>query len=157
MTRAQKTRDRGARLTELRSEVDTWANSPAVKARVSCSAGCFGCCRAVVPVAPGEAEHVLQALSEEGKARVLRFRGNLVSLCPLLENGRCSVYQDRPLVCRAFHSESAPADCYPEGGDREVVQVLPGPALSKRLGAFWGTGGRRLLVDELKRLLKRSV
>lgn len=36
---------------------------------------------------------------------------NLDLACPLLENGRCSVYDDRPFVCREFMVVSAPEHC----------------------------------------------
>ncbi len=47
--------------------------------------------------------------------------------CPFLENGRCSVYADRPFGCRTFfcHRRSGPS--------REPVETVA--ALSKRLEA----------------------
>lgn len=96
-----------------------------------CPGGCARCCEEApaVPVSPLEALVVAEAvrrLAEPLRSR-LRWRLNEVAArsagravppaaapgelslslglngpCPLLEQGRCAVYEARPLVCRAF-------------------------------------------------------
>lgn len=45
--------------------------------------------------------------------------------CPLLERRRCSVYEDRPLVCREYYVTTPASRCADPRGD---VRALPRPA-----------------------------
>lgn len=103
-----------------------------------CPTPCSTCCErsAALPVTPIEAVVVADAVAKLEPALRARAReriaelasrigtgtaeggdpvaidpgpGNLLGPCPLLENGRCSVYSARPLVCRAY-GFSADAD-----------------------------------------------
>jgi hypothetical protein len=79
----------------------------------SCRAGCDACCQAWLTVNPVEAEAVLSrlaALSDAARQRVRRrgerelareAEGTAQPRCAMLEeDGRCAVYEARPLVCR---------------------------------------------------------
>lgn len=99
--------------------------------------GCFGCCRGAVAVTRQEFEDLRPHVSDESweKVRALGDRLRDISyrrkaMCPLLDNrtGACTVYEHRPLVCRA-HTVSTPRTwCWPEMvGPKEVAQ-LAGPA-----------------------------
>jgi Fe-S-cluster containining protein len=97
---------------------------------VACREGCSFCCFNQVEVTPPEAlgigHFVAQNFSgaemdalrarmsrslnlKAGKSRkkLARLRGEFP--CPLLRGGRCSVYEVRPLVCRAMHAFAAGA------------------------------------------------
>lgn len=94
----------------------------APKEPVACRAGCSYCCHQVVSARAAEIfllARAIRALPEEAAARLTervmaaaaatrdmrveeRHRRNVP--CPLLEDGRCSVYANRPLACRAFAS-----------------------------------------------------
>jgi Fe-S-cluster containining protein len=52
-----------------------------------------------------------------------RYR-ELAIACPFLERDRCSVYEDRPFVCREYLATSPPAQCAVPDGD---VTTLPRP------------------------------
>jgi Fe-S-cluster containining protein len=81
-------------------------------AQVICHAGCDGCCYQQFTVFPVEAYHLAQAvaaLTQEERQRLrqrLRDRDDPWRMsdaphpCVLLEQGRCSVYHGRPLICR---------------------------------------------------------
>jgi len=99
----------------------------------SCRAGCFFCCYGWVEASLGEAERVLAHAPAEARARALaegRRRARLLarakdeprlperhflsrSPCPLLEGGRCAVYEARPLACRGVLTDLDPAYCAP--------------------------------------------
>lgn len=71
---------------------------------VRCRATCSGCCHIHLKLLPLEAERVAQAirgLAPSMQARV-RQQGQAVPIvvCPLLVDGRCAIYAQRPLVCR---------------------------------------------------------
>jgi Fe-S-cluster containining protein len=97
---------------------------------IACREGCNFCCYNQVEVTPPEAlrigHHVAQAFSREdrdglrkrvnralalkagkSKKKIARLRHKLP--CALLQDGRCSVYPVRPLVCRAMHAFDAGA------------------------------------------------
>ncbi len=88
----------------------------------ACRAGCAWCCHLRVTIKPGEAlvlRDAVMALPAEQRERIVsrlaeraaeletlapEARERLVKLCPLNENGACTVYAARPLVCRSAHS-----------------------------------------------------
>jgi hypothetical protein len=95
---------------------------------LACAPGCSFCCRVKVLVmapeairiaeqlrranAPGEVAAVAERVREvdaatRGKTR--RERAGAAVACPLLVDGRCSVYEVRPLLCRGWNSLDARA------------------------------------------------
>lgn len=84
---------------------------PEAPARVQCGAGCHWCCHEPILVSPLDAMGA--ALADLGHpveyALPTRVRSQLRRIyqpCPLLREGQCSVYDARPVICRAFHSTS---------------------------------------------------
>ena len=90
---------------------------------IACCAGCFYCCHLKVDVQPRDAFRIVDFIrshfSPEKQEEVLRKAqinwekiqpmtyhqhagANLA--CPLLQDGRCSVYPVRPSTCRIHHS-----------------------------------------------------
>lgn len=97
---------------------------------LACRAGCDGCCRVELTVSPVEATSVREALgrlSSEARAEIaLRARGGGEgeTRCVFLGNdGRCAVYENRPLVCR---TQGLPLR-YPPG-------TVPASAIGLQLG-----------------------
>jgi Fe-S-cluster containining protein len=104
--------------------------------QVTCHAGCDGCCYQQFTVFPVEAHHLAQAvtaLPAETRQRLLRrLRESadpwrLVEQpqpCVLLEQGRCSVYNGRPFICRlhGFPLYSAMIE-RPNGGQRDCCPL----------------------------------
>jgi len=114
--------------------LDESAESYATAAGAECGAGCTSCCHLMVLGTPYEvlsiARHLLEtrtkaeieALTERLRrlAEVpldldLRLKAKMP--CALLENGRCSVYEHRPSLCRMTLSQSRAAcdSCLREG------------------------------------------
>lgn len=76
---------------------------------------CGSCCSNFLPMTNNEKKR-LQRLVKEHKAEVQikKFQGKLYMACPFLimnnENNitKCSVYKDRPLICRVFKCNKKP-------------------------------------------------
>jgi hypothetical protein len=69
-----------------------------------CRAGCADCCRltSVLPVEAASLHLAWHALPAAGRRRLRdRFAAPQTGeACPLLENALCSLYADRPIICR---------------------------------------------------------
>ena len=79
-----------------------------------CENGCFECCKNLIQ------------FSEEEKSRMGGYEYN--GVCSHLVDGKCTVYDSRPLVCRIFGtSEILRCDsCEPEGflGKEETLEIM---------------------------------
>ncbi len=94
--------------------------------------GCNGCCRGAISMSDTEWESVLPLVTNESWERVAARFDELAdveqqqsAVCPLLdpESGGCSVYPERPMVCRAYHSVAPTPDwCFP---DRVGAKLVP--------------------------------
>ncbi len=102
--------DTNAHLVTLRTRVD--AHFDAAVARTpeafTCKAGCERCCHQRFCVFEVEAAPIRRALAELAatdptmRERVREQGRDLQgSACALLVDGRCSVYAERPLICRS--------------------------------------------------------
>ena len=68
--------------------------------------------------------------------------------CRYLKNGRCSVYNDRPLTCRTRHVRSAPAMCDPKL--KVAVMEAYVPKLELLLSAFYTNAKEMVNLNEHK-------
>jgi len=69
-----------------------------------CDAGCGDCC-GIVPVTTTEFNAIQRYVKEKGIVPIDTTDGT----CPLYQEGTCSVYPVRPLICKAFgHLEELP-------------------------------------------------
>ena len=95
--------------------------------KVACSVGCWFCCaqrvRASVPEILLVAQHIREKWTPEeieqllGRIETYKARladpssqgvsASLRFICPLLKNQMCSVWEDRPLVCRGYGAKDA--------------------------------------------------
>ena len=94
----------------------------ALRPHVACEPGCTACCHMNTLIYEHEAKRLAEVSGR--KMTTLPYRpmdvvlaeGNKYNFqpCPFLVKSRCSVYEDRPLVCRVHHSLSDTAlDCNP--------------------------------------------
>ena len=103
--------------------------------QLTCHAGCDGCCYQQFTVFPVEAHHLAQAV----RALAPEVRQHLLARlqqadpwrvvetpppCVLLEHGRCSLYDHRPLICRihGFPVSSTMIE-RPNGGQRDCCPL----------------------------------
>jgi Fe-S-cluster containining protein len=87
---------------------------------VVCKSGCSHCCRMPTMIYLHEAKRMAQTSGRQynfvppsplpmALARARAFNGNP---CPFLQNDQCSIYEDRPLICRLHNSlNDDPLDC----------------------------------------------
>jgi Fe-S-cluster containining protein len=70
--------------------------------RSICAEGCFKCCINMIQFTPGE-EKEMGGYDYNGK-------------CPYIINGKCSIYEKRPFVCRIYGTSEMLKcnDCIPE-------------------------------------------
>jgi len=71
---------------------------------IACHPGCDGCCRDI-SVFWVEAAAMATALRELSPPRIAEIRSRVSAGipeagCPLLRNGRCDLYEARPVICR---------------------------------------------------------
>ena len=110
---------------------------------LECRAGCTWCCHFSVDVRAVEVFSILdcieRTLSPEERARIHaevrtnsavmqglnaleRMRRNVK--CPFLSEGRCSIYQARPQMCRNYHATSV-AGCQASYHDPDNLDIDP--------------------------------
>jgi Fe-S-cluster containining protein len=91
--------------------------------------GCVGCCVSSypIPLRPRDQaalqsvpERYLQLAVAGGTAR-MGFRDD--GSCPLLEDGRCSIYADRPQTCRDYDCRIYAAAGLTPDGSRPVIEA----------------------------------
>ena len=96
------------------------ADGPRIRRDIACKKGCFFCCHvnvevsileaiAVALVARTDPEKVAKVMATAPTIAGLSAKERIAkrTLCPLLKDGACSVYDARPRACRAFTSFSA--------------------------------------------------
>lgn len=116
------------------------AARPTAGRHLACKKGCGYCCHSFVSVTPPEAFRLARAVRDGGAAGMtidtVRQRARpLLGIapkarigarlpCPLLVDGACSVYGERPLVCRQATSLDVSA-CVSEFEGRDLDQRIP--------------------------------
>ncbi len=123
--------DARSRLDDLASKIDAFVGR--VDARypgeLACTPGCADCCRRRLTITSVEAariEALLAAIAPSAREVIVeRARSNAADACAALdEDGRCSIYAARPMVCR---SHGVPirfdADAAPPEGTRSLPMI----------------------------------
>jgi Fe-S-cluster containining protein len=148
--------------------LDETAESYAAAAGAECRAGCTSCCYLMVLGTPYEilsiARHLLETRSQaeiEGIKERLRkvsevpldlaLRLKAKMPCALLENGRCSVYEHRPSLCRMTLSQSRAAcdSCLQQGsGSIPYIEQPSRVAAVMQMGIDYALITRRNLPTE---------
>jgi Fe-S-cluster containining protein len=122
----------------------------------SCKVGCFWCCYMRVKVTPLEVLCIVDYLHSCLRPRELsEFRQRLAAtdettrglngyqrvcakmICPLLVDGKCSVYPVRPIGCRVYHSLNV-SDCEVPLDDEERSVTIRNDISGLGMGIFAG-------------------
>jgi hypothetical protein len=113
---------------------------------ITCHAGCDGCCYQQFMVFAVEAHHLWQTVARLTPAARQRLQQHLDNLsevgpildqsqpCVLLEQGRCVLYEGRPLICRLHgyplystlieRSDGRQRDCCPLNFSRMALDAI---------------------------------
>jgi Fe-S-cluster containining protein len=106
-------------LANMTASMDRFSDAP-----VACGRGCYFCCLTWVDATGAELLHLAASLDggrraaavaavgtalERTGGRSVRERERLVCACPMLVDKACSVYETRPLACRALAALDAGA------------------------------------------------
>jgi Fe-S-cluster containining protein len=107
--------------------------------KATCNKGCSFCCHDSIIVSKMEIEHIKKVVAEKGitpnRERLAKQKLNNKSIkwadkaCSLLsepdQNGKriCTIYEDRPMICRSHNSREDPKFCnkseFPNKGIQE--------------------------------------
>ena len=89
-----------------------------------CKSGCFECCTKIF-FTDSEKQRMDQSLRERGINEPPNAKGD--DYCEYLnENGQCSVYEERPIVCRAFGVVDTPfCFCDKTSEERRIKETEP--------------------------------
>lgn len=110
----------GQALVTLRTRVDAHFEAAVARSpgQFACRAGCFDCCRSGLSVFAIEADRIRGALGRlpEDVRAVVRAQASEAGRehCALLVDGRCSVYTERPILCRSHGLAVRPVVDEPE-------------------------------------------
>lgn len=117
------------RYRELSARVDAFFAKTLARHqdRMQCATGCFDCCQSGLTVTQVEAAEIadhLRQMPEERRAQVARraARTEEQGCSALDEQGRCMIYEARPLVCR---SHGVPIKTTPEKGQLPLISSCP--------------------------------
>ncbi len=108
---------------------------------LTCVAGCSGCC-GPVPWAPAELARVQDRIPA-GSVLARAFGAETIlnpdtGMCGFLIDGRCSVYEDRPFMCRLFGATKDPAIRCPYGArPTRPLTAAKADKLTRRYRACW--------------------
>lgn len=119
------------KLNKIYSALDEYSGLRAP--HVACKQGCDGCCRMNLQITSLEAERIEKATGRKARApktntfhKPARYAG---VPCPFLKDHSCSIYADRPLMCRAHASFDDDAYwCAPERMNKvelPMVEIKP--------------------------------
>jgi len=109
--------------------------------RAACARGCAHCCYIAVPISTVEAKAIGEQLGIEPRNVANVPPGNPTSFsnetpCSFLENNECSIYEYRPLECRAnFNFDRDSYWCQYENWDKPGAAV-PKPGIAPLASAY---------------------
>lgn len=154
------------------AQIDAAAARSQAQLPWACGVGCASCCRFPVGVTIREAARLAEALRAHARSaelertlvheaesvRALPWAALAGRPCPLLEAGACSVYDARPLPCRALGSRDRTACERSASGEAVPVPTADdafaaGLAVGQALDAATGSLGHRELRSALAAVL----
>jgi Fe-S-cluster containining protein len=146
-----------------RNQADKLLTQSKLFDHATCSFGCSFCCHDSIYMSGDEGDHIKKIVAEKGiipnADRIVKQKAGIDvkwidKACPLLqdedENGKrlCSIYEDRPLICRAHNSSEDPAKCYKENDPDRVIRELKLVALDGVIMSSFFAGSKDYINGE---------
>lgn len=145
----------------------------------TCSAACNGCCYQKFDVSFGEGLALARWLIDQGRAddaldwelrkAAVKMTGAshrehmLAKIpCVFLVDGKCSVYEARPLLCRTVFVRSDPAWCHPDSKGEHEVELMDQAPWGAMAAKVWEIVERELHVqrgwrESLPAMVRRGI
>ena len=110
--------------------------SEMVSPKTACRNGCSYCCYQAVSISEIEAKAISKFIGKEytkpNYSNVYENRNKYRGVaCPFLKNGKCGVYEQRPLICRTHINLSQFSEICKVGSDEMLVPYLDTTALDQ--------------------------
>lgn len=126
-----------------------YAQLPPLECKGLCAHSCIP-----IDMAPAERERVRQAGADIPHAKEMERQG--LKACPALTEGRCTVHEVRPMICRLWGTDETmpcPHGCVPEGG---WISRLEGHGFSVKtyLIGGWPPGFPKMTAREVAEHLR---
>ena len=154
-------------------ELDKLFEDESVQKLVSCKQGCSACCHTQVAVTEDEAallaeivnnghpidwtKMFVQANVENSSKEFFQLPYSMRSCIFLDKAGSCTIYEDRPVVCRTNYVVSSPDLCVIENGNEPTVKLLNTFGADSWIYTFFKSNKNNgSLPFMLKRLLKKK-
>jgi len=130
----------------------------------SCQKGCSFCCHDSIIVSKMEAEYLKRKLTGVSFDSLLLKRQNKTEFsnlkwkhkrCVLLDkNNRCSIYENRPLICRTHNSLDAPELCHLGNNDKGHKQAYSIEIEATAIALMMCSGGEHIEIHNLLNQIK---
>jgi len=140
--------DEAEKLKWIHSQVDILITQSSNESK--CQKGCHHCCYHPIQLSHIEINNIKEKYLISNPDRLKVQKANIDKddglnssleykdrACVYLNNtGTCSIYEDRPLICRLTHVQSNPEYCHWENKDRPI-EHLPVTKAALLVGAFY--------------------
>jgi len=145
-------------MTQLYQATDSAQERANITFKTTCSEGCSFCCHEKIALSQTETKHLREVLKDVKFNKQLVNRQNsrdfdtlkwVDKKCGLLKDGKCTIYKDRPLVCRTHNSSVEPIDCNAEDGDNGHRQVYILEVQAMQLALFIIDGDNKAFLHEI--------
>ena len=140
-----------AKAKRLLSLADRIIEYSGMRKNIVCKRGCNYCCYENVAVTLAEAELIQKATGIKRADLKTKFKAYKVTnakRCSFLKDGECSIYDDRPLACRAFHSYDSAGLCAERHVTHKVSTIDSNQAIQRIAGELLAISS--MIDDEIK-------
>lgn len=157
---------------EIDKKIDKLFQDPLISKHVSCKKGCAACCTSEVAVTEDEAMLLakkvlngheinfnyleIQAIAKNDSSKWLNISNETRRCVFLNRNNECSVYENRPAVCRTNHVVSDPEFCSTSDGNTRSIHLLKTHEADMIIvGAFLSSSENGILPYMLKKSIDK--
>lgn len=130
--------------------------------KTTCSAGCSFCCYSDINMSFSEANHILEVvnhfnvqidktlLKKQQSKKWHRLKYAEKRCVMLDKDGKCKIYDHRPIICRLWNSTSDPKDCDVKGAAYAVTRTA-------RVVECWAMSLALLQIDMTNKISTKDI